>query len=168
MAIGHPPAAPIPAILSRSVSPYPHPSTLAPIPPSGIRHHNGGRSAQTPQIAACIPLGQHGHPCPSSAAASPIGCIAVPSLSVRPCLLDAPVFTNHRFCIHNLSMVPTTPPHEAACPRSIPRPCVLILVPSFHYLLGMADPSARRAPSVAKPAKFVSFFSLHPSSNSPP
>lgn len=168
MAIGHPPSAPIPAILSRSVSLYPHPSTLAPIPPSGIRHHNGGRSAQTPQIAACIPLRHYGHPCPLSARVSLISSIAPSLLSVRPCLLDASVFTIHRFCIHHLSMVPTTPPHEAACPRSIPRPCVPILEPSFRYLLGMADPSDRRAPSVAKPAKFVSYFSLHPSSNSPP
>lgn len=110
-----------------SVSLYPHPSTLAPIPPSGIRHHNGGRSAQTPQIAACIPLRHYGHPCPLSAGVSLISSIAPPLLSMRPCLLDASVFTIHRFCIHHLSMVPTTPPHEAACPRSISRPCVPIL-----------------------------------------
>lgn len=168
MAIGHPPAPLTPAALSRSVSPYPHPSSLAPIPPSGIRHHNGGRSAQTPQIAACIPLGQHGHPCPLSAAASPISSIAPPSLSVRPCLFGASVFTNRHFCKHTLSMVPTILPHEAACPRSIPRPCVPILSPSPRHLLGRVHPSARRAPSVAKPAKFVLCLSSRPSSNSLP
>lgn len=167
MAIGHPPAPLTLAALSRSVSPYPHPSTLAPIPPSGIRHHNGGRSAQTPQIAACIPLGQHGHPCPPSAAASPIGSIAPPSLSVRPCLSGVSVFTNRHFCKHTLSMVLTTPPHEAAYPRSIPRPCVPIPSPSFRYLLGRVHPSARRAPSVTKPAKFALCPSSRPSPNPP-